>query len=47
MNYTVEKNVQIVLSLLKQSNIRLVVASPGTSNVTLVASMQSDPFFKS
>lgn len=46
MNYTVEKNVQIVLSLLKQSNIRLVVASPGTSNVTLVASMQSDPFFK-
>lgn len=45
MNYTVEKNVQIVLSLLKQSNIRLVVASPGTSNVTLVASMQSDPFF--
>lgn len=46
MNYTVKKNVQIVLSLLKQSNIRLVVASPGTSNVTLVASMQSDPFFK-
>lgn len=41
-----KKNVQIVLSLLKQSNIRLVVASPGTSNVTLVASMQSDPFFK-
>lgn len=46
MNYTTEKNVQIVLSLLKQSNIRRVIASPGTSNVTLVASMQSDPFFE-
>lgn len=46
MHYSVEKNVQIVLSLLKQSNIYRVIASPGTSNVTLVASMQSDPFFE-
>lgn len=46
MNYSVERNVQIVLSLLKQSNIRRVVASPGTSNATLVASMQSDVFFE-
>ncbi len=46
MHYTVEENVQIVLSLLKQNNIYRVIASPGTSNVTLVASMQSDPFFE-
>lgn len=46
IHYTIEKNAQIVLSLLKQNNIRKVVASPGTSNVTLVASMQSDSFFE-
>ncbi len=45
-HYTSEKNVQIILSLLKQNNISKVVASPGTTNITIVASMQSDPFFE-
>ena len=44
--YTVERNVQIVLSLLKSYGIHKVIASPGTTNVTLVASMQSDPWFE-
>ncbi len=44
--YTVERNVQIVLALLKSYGVRKVVASPGTTNVTLVASMQSDPWFE-
>ena len=44
--YTVERNVQIVLSLLKSYGVRKVVASPGTTNVTLIASMQSDPWFE-
>ena len=44
--YTNERNVQIVLSLLKAYGIRKVIASPGTTNVTLVASMQQDPFFE-
>ncbi len=44
--YTNERNVQIVLYLLKAHGIRKVIASPGTTNVTLVASMQHDPFFE-
>lgn len=44
--YTVERNQQIVLSLLKQHGIRKVVASPGTTNITLVASMQQDSWFE-
>lgn len=44
--YTNEKNAQIVLSLLKANGIRRVVASPGTTNVALIGSMQFDPFFE-
>lgn len=44
--YTSERNVQIVLALLKAHGIRKVIASPGTTNITLVASMQQDPFFE-
>lgn len=44
--YTKERSQQIVLSLLKQHGIRKVVASPGTTNITLVASMQQDPWFE-
>lgn len=45
-HYTSERNVQILISLLKQNGIRKVVASPGTTNITFVASLQSDPFFQ-
>lgn len=44
--YTSEKNVQIVISLLKAHGIRRVIASPGGTNVTFVASIQQDPFFE-
>ena len=43
--YTDEKNTQVLVALLKAHGIRKVIASPGTTNVTLVASMQYDPFF--
>lgn len=46
LKYSVEKNVQLLLSLLKAHNIRRVVASPGSTNVCLVTSLQSDPFFE-
>lgn len=45
-NYTVEKHTQILISLLKQHGIRKVVASPGTTNICLVGSLQSDPYFE-
>ncbi len=44
--YTAEKAQQIIIALLKAHNIRKVVASPGTTNLTLVASMQQDPWFE-
>lgn len=44
--YTKERNVQIVLSILKHHGIKKVVASPGSTNIAVVASMQHDPFFE-
>lgn len=44
--YTNDKGTQIVLSLLKAHGIKKVIASPGTTNIALVASMQLDPWFE-
>ena len=44
--YTVEKHTQILISLLKQHGIKKIVASPGTTNLTFVASIQQDPWFE-
>ena len=44
--YTDERNVQILISLLKEHGIRKVIASPGSTNVTFVGSLQQDPFFE-
>lgn len=44
--YTDEKNALIIIALLKANGIRKVVASPGATNVTFVASVQHDPFFE-
>lgn len=39
------KNVRILLSLLKQYNIRHFVLSPGSRNISIVKSIEDDPFF--
>ncbi|MDY3069383.1 MAG: thiamine pyrophosphate-binding protein [Parabacteroides sp.] len=44
--YTKERNAQIVLALLKAHGIRKIVASPGTTNIAIVGSVQNDPFFE-
>ena len=44
--YTNERNVQIVIGLLKAHGIKRIVASPGSTNVTFVASVQQDPWFE-
>lgn len=44
--YTKEKNTQIVISLLKAKGIRKIVASPGTTNISVVGSVMNDPFFE-
>lgn len=45
--YTNERNIQMVIALMKAHNIHKVVASPGTTNITFVASIQDHPFLKS
>jgi len=44
--YTDEQNAQILLYLLREHGIKRVIASPGATNVALVASMQHDSFFE-
>jgi len=43
--YTIEKNVQIVLALLKEHGIKHIVISPGATNVPIVQGVQNDSFF--
>lgn len=45
LGYTDEVNVQILVALMKHHGVRRVVASPGATNVTLVACLQRDPYF--
>ena len=44
--YSNDKNAQILLSLLKAHHIRKVIASPGTTNIAIVGSMQHDEYFE-
>ena len=44
--FTNERNVQILIVLLKKYGIRKVIASPGTTNITFVASLMHDPYFE-
>ncbi len=44
--YTDERNAQIIIQLLKENNIKKIIASPGTTNACFVASLQGDPFFE-
>lgn len=44
--YTDEKQAQVVIFLLKAHGIKKVIASPGTTNMALVGSMQNDPYFE-
>lgn len=45
-HYTDERNVQILISLLKQWSLSQVIASPGSTHGTFVRCAQIDPFFK-
>lgn len=44
--YTNERNVQIVIALLKAHGIHRVIASPGATNMTFVVSIENDPWFQ-
>lgn len=44
--YSSERSIQILISLLRQHGIKKVIASPGATNLTFVASIQQDPWFE-
>jgi len=44
--YSNERNVQILIYLLKANNIKKIVASPGSTNIPLVMSLQNDGEFE-
>lgn len=44
--YSNERNIQIVISLLKANGIKKIVASPGATNFSFVGSLQNDPWFE-
>lgn len=44
--YTNERQILILIALLKANGIRKIVASPGATNVTFIGSVQQDSFFK-
>ena len=44
--YTNERGLQIIIALLKAHGIKRIIASPGATNLTFVASIQQDPFFE-
>lgn len=44
--YTVEKNIQALITLMKAHGVKKVVVSPGATNVTLVGSLQADSWFE-
>ena len=43
--YTPLKSYQVIISLLKQNNIRHLVLSAGTRNIPFVQSVENDPYF--
>lgn len=44
--YTVERNAQMLIYLLKENNIKKIVVSPGTTNICFSYSVQQDDFFE-
>ena len=44
--YSKELNIQYLVALLKEHGIKRVIASPGTTNLSFVASLQCDSYFE-
>jgi 2-succinyl-5-enolpyruvyl-6-hydroxy-3-cyclohexene-1-carboxylate synthase len=45
-NFTSQRNVQIVIALLKANGVKKIVTSPGMTDVAINISLQHDPYFK-
>lgn len=44
--YTAEKHIQVLIFLLKVYGVKKIIVSPGTTNMSFVYSLQSDPYFE-
>lgn len=44
--YSTNVNVQLLVALLKEHGIKKIIASPGTTNLELMASLQNDGYFE-
>ena len=44
--YTSERHIQILIYLMKAHGIRKIIASPGTTNLTFIGSVQNDSYFE-
>lgn len=44
--YTAEENTRTLIALMKAHGIKKIIASPGTTNISFVASVQQDQFFE-
>ena len=45
LHYTAERNHQILIALMKEHGVRLVIASPGGTDIGVIQSLQQDGFF--
>lgn len=45
-NYTCKKNIQLLISMLKEENIKKIIISPGTTNIMFTLSVQYDDWFE-
>lgn len=45
-HYTAEKNILILISLMKAHGVKKIIASPGSTNITFVASLTQDHYFE-
>lgn len=45
-HYSTNVNVQLLIALMKEHHIRKVIASPGTTNLEFMASLQQDEYFE-
>lgn len=45
-SYSVEKNTQIMVALMKAHEIKKIIVSPGGTNISFINSIQNDPYFE-
>ena len=45
-HYTTEKNIQMLISLMKAHQVKKVIVSPGSTNISFVASLKQDTYFE-